>query len=137
MYQNDSDERFPQAARWSDLITRYVAKPERLGDDWFRCPAAETRGSYGFNASLDGARMSRIEAPASTVLLFEADALTRSFAGGPRDVARKRHVGGSNYGFADGHAKRVNAAGMSTPNWASKPPNDSRARPYVKSGAGS
>ena len=51
------------------------------------------------------------------VLLFDADAPIRSFAGGAKDVAYGRHYGLPNLAFADGHAKSANVIFQKTLNW--------------------
>jgi prepilin-type processing-associated H-X9-DG protein len=113
MYSEDFDERLPVAAQWSEKIAPYLKKAAQSetnhSGDPFLCPAAESPASYGMNAALSGVSMSDMEVAQVNVLLFEADAPNRSFAGGVQDVARERHDGAPNFAFADGHAKSANA----------------------------
>ncbi len=122
MYSQDYDDRFPPSTCWSEVIStrvkRAAASHSVADGDPFRCPAAETPASYGMNALLSGIDLSRIDAPANTVLFFDADAPTRSFAGGAREVARSRHSDRPNVAFVDGHAKGVNAFGFEELNWS-------------------
>lgn len=107
-YAQDYNEHFPPSNRWSEAIVPYLNGTS----DTYKCPAAETPASYGMNSLNGGIGEEKINDPAATVLLFEADAAKRSFAGGPRDVAKNRHSGGSNVAFADGHVKNVFGEGF-------------------------
>src|SRR5262249_41248166 len=83
LYAQDCDERLPASRRWSEAISSRVreaapSNTETSGDP-FRCPAARSPASYGMNASLGGLCLSAMDAPASTVLLFDAEASIRSF----------------------------------------------------------
>ena len=113
MYAQDNDERLPASASWASAIEpkpRETATPySYAGIDPFRCPAAESPASYGMNVFMGGKAFFEMEAPSNTVLLFDADAPIRSFAGRAESVARTRHNGAPNMAFADGHAKWVNA----------------------------
>ena len=117
MYANDHDERFPSGRQWETAVAARLGQTPGSPGNVFVCPTARSRASYGMNAEPSGRSQSEIVELAVTVLLFEADAPSRSFAGGLRDVARKRHSGGSDYGFADGHAKWVNAASAGSLVW--------------------
>jgi prepilin-type processing-associated H-X9-DG protein len=123
MYSQDYDERLPPAARWAEAIESRVGqaaakKNATAGEDPFRCPAAESPASYGMNAALDRLSFSQIDAPADTVMVFDAVAATRSFAGGARDIARTRHNNTPNLAFADGHARWANAFALEKINWS-------------------
>jgi prepilin-type processing-associated H-X9-DG protein len=112
VYAQDYDERFPPPSRWAEAIAPKMDQaeesvPEQRGDP-FRCPAATTVGSYGLNASMNGQLLADIMDPAAAVLLFEADAPSRSFAGGPKDLARQRHSRMPNVLYVDGHARGAN-----------------------------
>jgi prepilin-type processing-associated H-X9-DG protein len=101
MYVADNDDHFPPAANWSDVLDEYVKNR-----DVFQCPQA--RGGPGWNYAYDPLRASRsmydLADLANTVAIFESDA-DRNAAGGPELLPDEpRHLGGDNYGFADGHA---------------------------------
>jgi prepilin-type processing-associated H-X9-DG protein len=112
MYSQDNDERMPPSASWAEAIAPRVPAAWRSAMDSsadpFHCPAAESPASYGMNAALGGISESCIDAPAETVLLFDADAPRRSFAGGDAVVAWTRHAGGPNIAFAEGHVRFAN-----------------------------
>ena len=120
LYAQDYDDRLPLTSRWAEAIesrVRRATTPEIKGDP-FRCPAAESPGSYGMNNHLDGVPIAKLEVPAMTVLLFDADAPIRSFAGDALNLARKRHGSVPNAAFADGHAKGLNQYYQQQLNWA-------------------
>lgn len=111
-YAQDYDECLPPSMRWVEAITpgvREAAKSNSsLQEAPFRCPATESPASYSMNIFLSGKSLSDLDAPANIVLLFEADAPILSFAGTAKDMAWKRHGGGPNVAFADGHTHWVN-----------------------------
>jgi prepilin-type processing-associated H-X9-DG protein len=114
-YAQDWDEQFPPAAQWYDGTRTHLSQSDTEGADVFRCPAAESRASYGFNAALAEESMAVVDEPAVTAMLFEADASSRSFSGGMPDVAWSRHYyQTSNVVFADGHARSI----TTKPRWA-------------------
>ncbi len=122
-YSQDYDEKLPPAGRWEDAAMKRLPEPT-YADDAARdprvCPAATTPASYGMNSALAGVELGAVEAPAGTVLLFEADATAGQFVGGIGDVAARRHEGMSFLGFADGHAKGVRASGLRELGWTKK-----------------
>lgn len=108
LYAQDHDERFPPSGQWSALLQRY--EQEKL-----RCPDGKTPISYGMNKAMSKIVVDALESPADTVLLFEGDVVQ----GGLDALVSARHSGGSIIGFADGHAKWVNA--RTKLNWAQTP----------------
>ncbi len=104
-YAQDYDEHMPLAVHWAELIGPHIAD---VAENPFVCPSANSPGSYAMNAALSTTSLQDIPDPAETVLLFDADAPGRSFAGGQQDLAKTRHGGLPNVGFADGHAKHAN-----------------------------
>lgn len=120
LYAQDHDNRFPPADHWSEAIAPYVPKAptDRASPNPFHCPSTSTPGSYRMNAALSGLRMENLDAPADIVLFFDADTPTRSFAGGPPDVAWQRHSGVANVAYADGHVKYVNPYVRSRLRWS-------------------
>jgi prepilin-type processing-associated H-X9-DG protein len=105
MYAQDYDERMPPATDWASLLAPHLKGSDK---DVFHCPATEAPGSYGMNSALSGVRQEDIDQPARTVMLFEVDAPTRSFAGGANEMARHRHSGAPNVCYADGHCMHAN-----------------------------
>jgi prepilin-type processing-associated H-X9-DG protein len=122
MYAEDYDQRLPPSIHWAEAIDSHVrrsAKDSTSPDgDPFHCPASESPASYGMNAAMSSLSYDQIYAPADTVMLFDAVAPIRSFAGGARDVARTRHNRAPNITFVDGHAQHVNAFFLAKLNWA-------------------
>ena len=100
-YANGHGGKLPNADTWADDIRPYLSADGRI----FTCSEVPHQGfAYAYNASLSEARIDDIEGAAAVVLIYESDA-GRNAAGGPELlVAVPRHLGGDNYGFADGHA---------------------------------
>jgi len=111
-YAQDFDEHFPVSARWSESVAPYMDShtPSKapVDKDVLRRPSAESPWAYGMNSALSGISMSKIQTMAGTVLLFDADAPIRSFAGGAKDLDISRHMGAPNVAFSDGHVKNAN-----------------------------
>jgi hypothetical protein len=127
LYMQDYDERLPACVMWDHAVESRLAKAGKQDDDSvehpFQCPAATSPASYGMNAALSAAREADVDSPAQTVLLFDADAPTRSFAGGPHDLARSRHDNMPVVVFLNGHAEWANRFTEDAPNWNIKMPN--------------
>lgn len=126
MYSEDYDERLPPSSTWSEAIAPRVqiAAKQRdyTGGEPFRCPATESPASYGMNRALGGLPIAKIELPAATVLLFDADARVRSFSGGANDVARSRHMNSPNVAYTDGHVRPARPAALDQAQWSPKAP---------------
>jgi prepilin-type processing-associated H-X9-DG protein len=74
----------------------------------FKCPSdASGAVSYSFNANLAGVKLAKVSAPAETVMIYE----------GKNGKLDFRHEGKAAVGFADGHAKLVNAEGAKKLHW--------------------
>jgi prepilin-type processing-associated H-X9-DG protein len=102
MYVADNDK-FPEADKWVDQLTDYLANEEVL-----KCPEdkSDAKCSYGFNASLSGKSAAEIADPSRLVVIYETVEPGDCPSGGAEDVASPaRHIGGNNFGYADGHAK--------------------------------
>ena len=103
MYVSDYDDVFPPAAQWSDTLFEYVRN-----EDVYRCPeATELPCGYAHNAALGEAMHDDLAHPAKTVVIFESDRGWNGAGGRALLPAEPRHLGGDNYGFADGHAQWV------------------------------
>jgi len=101
MYVADNDDHFPPAADWSDVLDEYLKNR-----DVFRCPQAGggSGWDYVYNPLFSSRSMYDVADLANTVVIFESDA-GKNAAGGPELLPDEpRHLGGDNYGFADGHA---------------------------------
>jgi prepilin-type processing-associated H-X9-DG protein len=116
MYVADWDETYPPAGSWSDGAARYLQPLE--AKSLFRCPAASSLYGYAFHRALDRIPWQRIEAPTETVMLLESHATLRNATGDRGALAvPRRHTGGANYGFADGHARWANPYTEATLRW--------------------
>jgi prepilin-type processing-associated H-X9-DG protein len=124
MYAEDYNDRLPPASHWSDVVEPRVLKAppglEGRVEHPFDCPSSESKASYGINAALDRLALEKVDQPAASVLLFEADAPFRSYAGGRQDVAAERHNLGSHYAFVDGHVKYYSPQAAMNLNWNAK-----------------
>ncbi len=111
-YTQDNDEHLPDADKWVDEIMPYV-KTEAI----FRDPSAPAgeKWSYAFNRTLSRAPLSRLDSPASTVMLFESTSGAKNASDTGQSVPRPgRHRGGTDYALADGHVKwYADGAGLS------------------------
>jgi len=108
-YAQDYDETFPRSTEWSDLLQGPRPSGEKIGlfDKSLHCPSSSTPWGYGYSRGISAKKIAQLEEPARTVLFFDANSSLRSFSGGISDTA-DRHIGGSNFVFADGHAKWQN-----------------------------
>jgi len=103
MYLSDYDDVFPPAAAWCDTLLEYVRN-----EDVYRCPEAEELScAYAFNAALGEAMYDGLPRAAETILIFESDRGWNAAGGRALLPGEPRHLGGDNYGFADGHARWV------------------------------
>jgi prepilin-type processing-associated H-X9-DG protein len=105
MYVRDYDELFPPADRWCDVTLPYLKDGKT-----YHCPADTAEFSYAMNHKLSRLRLSHLEDPAGTVLLYESATGRKNECdqhGRPGDSVPKppRHGGGNVFAFVDGHAK--------------------------------
>jgi len=105
IYAQDYDERLPPSTNWEVALKTSLRKAEP-----FRCPSAQSHASYAMNAKLGGVSISTLVDPWNTVLLFDSNARTRSFAGSKEHLAIERHGRVPNFAFADGHVKGATPA---------------------------
>jgi len=91
---------YPDATTWCDDIAPYLKNPKV-----FVCPdAPDLKCGYAYNAALSGAPANSVAA--DTVAIFESDAGWNA-SGTPEQMlpAKPRHLGGDNFGYADGSAQ--------------------------------
>lgn len=133
MYVSDNDEQFVSCTgtyRWYDPMYPYVKNAQV-----FRCPSMTDRTNpntdYVFSGVFaHGTALAAFTTPAATIMLSERadgvpydgyhpwpnigsqnwDDLAGYYAGDGHNwfvdhIAKTRHTGGSNYGFADGHSR--------------------------------
>jgi prepilin-type processing-associated H-X9-DG protein len=118
MYCQDHDERYPPAERWDTLLEAYIKRPSP-----FLCATDLQTGqrlweersskilSYAINSNLDRRSLAEITSPDKTVALFESSLNQPGARGTEEAICRPpRHLGGNNYGFADGHVQRLRTA---------------------------
>jgi len=99
MYATDYDA-YPPGDRWCDAISDYVKN-----QDVFTCPDAPDQDcAFAYNVELDGAPWNDIADPGREIAIFESDAGWNVFGGMELLTPEPRHLGGDNYGYADGHA---------------------------------
>jgi len=103
MYRADADGTFPLARHWPGVALSYG-----LDETDLICPAdPDLRGSYAYNQALSGMMYDAMADPSHVVAIFESDAAWLA-SGGPELLPkepRRSHLGGDNYGFADGHQR--------------------------------
>ena len=136
MYVADNDDRFPPSSDWSDRLSEYVKNR-----DVFRCNKADgLECSFAYNTSLSGASLADIADPSQVVVIFESDRGWNAAGGSELLPDEPRHLGGDNYGFADGHAEWLPRKKLGTdkdgkPIWARGPVDDSVIwEPVVREG---
>jgi len=107
---------YPNAATWCDDIAPYLRNPRALV-----CPdAPNLRCGYAYNAALSGAPTTSVAA--DTVAIFESD---RGWnASGTQEQmlpVKPRHVGGDNFGYADGSAQWTQRPGFAVQGSGAQP----------------
>jgi prepilin-type processing-associated H-X9-DG protein len=108
MYSDDHNATFPDADRWVEEIQPYIAAGK--AGQLLHCPSDKMKGhvSYAMNSALSGISEDKITEPGNTILIFETSQPGPSPHGGIEAVAKPgNHTGGTNCGFADGHAKWI------------------------------
>jgi len=114
MYADDNKDQFPQGANWCDAIQPYLGGGQAL-----KCFSGDPnqRAHYGFNASLAGTKVSQIQSPAQTVLVFEIEG-GWNVSGGPETLLKKPwHGRAVGLAFADGHSEIANPPRLQTMRW--------------------
>ncbi|HLK55361.1 MAG TPA: hypothetical protein VKU00_02280 [Chthonomonadaceae bacterium] len=105
-YSADWDMTFPPAKHWADATSLHI-KPREI-PQVFRCPEAHSPYAFVFNVNLDRLRLEQLVEPSVTPMLYEGEVNDFNATGdGITIPIAKRHMDGSYYAFADGHAKYI------------------------------
>ena len=121
MYAQDNDGVLPAAGRWCDQAQVYVGN---RSSNVFLCEDSwGTASAYSYDNALDRASLGDLTDPASLIAIFESNAGWNAHGGSELLVNEPRHLGGDNYGFADGHAawlprKKLGTDDRGNPIWA-------------------
>ena len=103
LYANAHDEVMPDAEKWVDEIMPYVKNKEIFRD--YSAPSGE-EWSYAYNRTLSHQPLAALEDPAHTVMLYESTSGTKNASDTGQSVPHPgRHLGGTDYVTADGHAQ--------------------------------
>lgn len=106
MYAQDWDQTLPPSYSWGDATMPYL-KDQKI----FTCPTLAKSGQqsgYAMDSTVSGARMEKISAPVSTVILFESTSTNWNASDPQASVLHvPRHGDGINFAYADGHVKAV------------------------------
>jgi len=119
VYLVDNDA-FPLAGSWRDELLPYIMDRDR-----YRCPAAPALDcGYAYNAALAGVTYDVLADPSRAIAIFESGSGWDA-AGGPELLPDfPRHLGGDNYGFADGSVKWLPRTKLPDGTWAKEPDAD-------------
>jgi prepilin-type processing-associated H-X9-DG protein/prepilin-type N-terminal cleavage/methylation domain-containing protein len=123
-YKQDHERRFPQLdGEW----TTNIGLTNGTNSAIFQCPSEGQDDSAGFsdyffNTDLMGLSDVRVRYPANTILIGDGPAGAPTSNMSPTSLApwsstddyAKRHSGGANYAFADGHVKWLNPDSINT-----------------------
>jgi prepilin-type processing-associated H-X9-DG protein len=102
MWLADHEDEFPKTERWVEELMPYLRN-----EDVLKCPADESgaRSSYALNRAVIGKTLQDVEDASELVVFYETASPGQNPAGAPGDiVSPARHLGGNNFGYADGHA---------------------------------
>jgi hypothetical protein len=113
MFANDNQEKFPNAATWSDDLKKFVGneKAYKASNDPSPNPC-----SYAYNAKLSGMNETKINP--QTVLFFESDNGEWNQSGG-QELLLRRPWSGNAYviGFADGSVQMIQPSRVRSLRW--------------------
>ncbi len=105
MYTDDSDDTFPKAEAWMDLILIYQRSPREFHD-----PQGVPKEAYGYayRDSASGLKTSGIKKPESYAVVFDSTLLRWNSHSELSTLPHPgRHNGRDTVGYADGHAKAI------------------------------
>jgi len=120
LYAEDSGGALPSADAWCDTLDGYTKNR-----GVFLCERSwGTPSAYAYNRALDRATLARLSDPASLVAIFESNAGWNAHGGAELLVKEPRHLGGDNWGFADGHVQWLPRRKLPDGSWAKEPDAD-------------
>jgi prepilin-type processing-associated H-X9-DG protein len=104
LYSRDHGGHLPDASKWEDKLDPYVRNP-----GLFDCPARRGPGRHGyaFNRRVSGMRLSSIQDPKQTPLIFDSSAERRNAAEDPAQATPHSTTDHAMAAFADGHVARL------------------------------
>lgn len=106
LYEKDHNSLLPDANHWADEIMPYVKDPDAFRDPSGPVGSAGEEWSYAYNRTLSRRPEAQLDYPAHTVMLFESSANTKNASDTGQSVPHPgRHLGGTDYVTADGHAQ--------------------------------
>lgn len=114
IYACDSDDMYPTASKWCDLLIEHAEPSEKE----FRCPGAcEEPCNYAMNKNIEKLG---VDAPPDMVLLFETSPGWNQ-SGGPEILSTESHQGeGCNVLFNDGHVRFVKTEDLNDLKWTAE-----------------
>lgn len=106
LYGKDHNSILPDADRWADEIRPYVKDSDAFRDPSGPVSPVGEEWSYAYNRALSRKPEAQLDYPAHTVLLFESDTNAKNASNTGQSVPHPgRHLGGTDYVTADGHAQ--------------------------------
>ncbi|WP_319586199.1 hypothetical protein [uncultured Desulfobulbus sp.] len=103
MYTSEFDDRMPLRNNWQAALDPYI----KSRSIW-KCPSAQTTDPcYAFNSKLEKAKLSDINTPQDTVMVFESVPGMNQCGGKELFPSPPRHPEGHSIAYADSHAKSV------------------------------
>ena len=104
LYTTDYDDKYPPKSKWCDLIDAHEARSEYpMRPGYYQCPnAREQRCGYAYSDRMPTSFSWQADDQKTTLMIFDAKADWNTVGGA--EIAAKRHQGGLNVAFADGHA---------------------------------
>jgi prepilin-type processing-associated H-X9-DG protein len=108
MYAADNADMLPSADAWCYQVGGYTKNR-----GVFLCERSwGTPSAYAYNDALNRASLAHLSEPASLIAVFESNAGWNAHGGPELLVKEPRHLGGDNWGFADGHVSWVSRSDM-------------------------
>ncbi len=101
MYATDYGVFPGNAQQWQDSLQGYI-KNEKI----YTCPTRpKERSGFAYMSDLAGRDPNQLADPATQIAVFESDQGWDAAGGLNLMPTQARHMGGDNFGYADGHAK--------------------------------
>lgn len=115
LYSLDWDNVLPKDDQWMDYSAGYINSGQfgtKNNPEAFHCPSAQldfktaNRNIYGysFNSWLNKLDTNLLTTPEATIMEYDSTNLSRDATDKVTSIAWKRHLGGANVGYVDGHA---------------------------------